>query len=247
MFMKKVLLSLLATGLLLQASSTHWGYTGHTSPEHWGDISPDFAMCKIGKNQSPINIAESITLKTQALNPIEFDYHADATEVVNNGHAIQVNVDSHSSITIDGKHFVLKQFHFHSPSENEINGKSFPLEAHFVHISKKGEIAVIAVLFELGKPNKSLQKVWEGMPQKAGEHKSLTLTSEEIAQLLPQNKEYYYFNGSLTTPPCSEGVKWMVMKNYITISKEQLKMFTQTMGVENNRPVQPINARKVLQ
>jgi len=226
-------------------ATTHWGYTGHIAPQYWGTLNEKFAMCGIGKAQSPINITQEVSVTTNDLKPIVFDYHADAIDVVNNGHAIQVNVDPHSSINIDGKHFVLKQFHFHSPSENEIEGRSFPLEAHFVHLDKNGDIAVIAVLFELGKENKALQTIFEAMPNKSGEKNSITLNSAMIDTLLPKEKSYYYFDGSLTTPPCSEGVKWMVLKNYQTLSKEQLKLFTSvTQG--NNRPVQPLNARKVI-
>ena len=225
--------------------ATHWGYTGHTAPEFWGQLDPKFAMCGIGKNQSPINITKNVTLHTNDLDPIEFIYHAHATEVVNNAHAIQVNVDDHSSINIDNKHFVLKQFHFHSPSENEINGRSFPLEAHFVHIAKDGSLAVIAVLFELGKPNATLAKIFETMPKKPHSTTALELSSEDIEQLLPKERSYYRFNGSLTTPPCSEGVRWFVLKQYVSLSKEQLHQFTAVME-GNNRPTQPINARKVL-
>jgi carbonic anhydrase len=266
--MKKVLLSLsiIASSLLianehpnikiiktphpqihkLKTHSTHWGYTGHIAPQYWGDINPKFAMCKQGLNQSPINLSSKFMVETKDLQPIQFNYSADATNVVNNGHSIQVNVDSFSSIDIDGVHFVLKQFHFHSPSENEIDGRSFPLEAHFVHASKDGKLAVVAVLFELGKANKALQSIWDAMPKEAGGKNSLQLTSQMIATLLPKNKDYYYFNGSLTTPPCSEGVKWMVMKEYLTVSKEQVKMFTDVMKHPNNRPTQPLNARKIL-
>jgi carbonic anhydrase len=203
-------------------------------------------MCKKGRNQSPIDISDDITVDTDALKPIGFDYHAEAIDVMNNGHAIHVNVDEHSSINVDKKHFVLKQFHFHSPSENEINGKSFPLEAHFVHLSKNNEIAVVAVLFELGDANPTLEKIWEKVPNTVGKKDAFTLSSKDIDKLLPSNKEYYYFNGSLTTPPCTEGVRWMVLKEYVTMSKEQVKRFAEILGVKNNRPVQPLNARKVL-
>jgi carbonic anhydrase len=250
---KTLLLASLAFSLLsaenlsheLKNHTSHWGYTGHTAPQYWGELDEKFRMCGIGKSQSPINITDTISVKTQDLNPIHFDYHAQAVNVVNNGHAIQVNVDDYSSINIDGKHFVLKQFHFHSPSENEIQGRSFPLEAHFVHVSKEGDIAVIAVLFELGKENEALQKIFDTMPQHVNQKAELALSAKIIDTLLPKEKEYYYFSGSLTTPPCSEGVKWMVLKKYQTLSKEQLKQFTAVMK-GNNRPVQAINARKVI-
>ena len=230
----------------IKAHSTHWGYTGHQAPQYWGSLNPKYKMCSQGVNQSPINISNEITIKTDKLEKIGFNYFANSTEVINNGHAIQVNVDSYSNINIDGKDFNLKQFHFHSPSENEINGRSFPLEAHFVHVAKDGTLAVVGVLFELGEANPTLQAIWDKMPKEVGGKTALSISNKDIDALLPKSKEYYYFNGSLTTPPCTEGVKWMVLKEYRTISKEQVEQFLNVIHHENNRPVQAINARKVL-
>jgi carbonic anhydrase len=249
--MKKSLVALSLVASFLSANpiahhTTHWGYTGHEAPQYWGDLDPKFEACKKGLNQSPIDISKNVTVEAKSLEPIEFDYHADSTEVINNGHAIQVNVDNHGSINIDGKHFILKQFHFHSPSENQINGKSFPLEAHFVHVSDDGNIAVVGVLFVLGEKNPTLEKIWAKMPSHAGSKEKLALLAQDIEKLLPKERSYYRFNGSLTTPPCSEGVRWMVFKEYMTISKDQVKKFVKTIGVKNNRPIQDINARKVL-
>jgi carbonic anhydrase len=164
---------------------------------------------------------------------------------VNNGHSIQVNYNAGSTITVHGKAFELQQFHFHSPSENTIEGQSFPLEAHFVHADQKGNLAVIAVMFTSGTKNAELGKVWEQMPNRAGEKRPLP-KSINADLLLPKSRDYYRFNGSLTTPPCSEGVWWLVMKSSPTVSEEQIKKFTQTMGFPNNRPLQPINARVIL-
>ncbi len=252
--MKKIIVLTSLVYSLLNASNatheikhhtTHWGYTGHVAPQYWGELDKKFQMCAIGKSQSPINITKEVSVTTQDLDPINFNYHAHALQILNNGHTIQVNVDNHSSINIDGKHFILKQFHFHSPSENEIEGRSFPLEAHFVHVAKNGDLAVVAVLFELGKANPTLQKIFDAMPKHPNEQAAFELSSEMIDTLLPQERSYYYFNGSLTTPPCSEGVKWMVLKSYQTLSKAQLREFTSVMH-GNNRPVQPLNARKVI-
>jgi len=205
-----------------------------------------FSMCKDGKNQSPIDINYDVTIDTDHLELIEFNYKTEATEVVNNGHAIQVNVEDGSFIEVDNKTFYLKQFHFHSPSENTIDGKHFPLEAHFVHLSSDGDIAVVAVLFEEGSMNPSLKKIWSAMPRHAGDEEELELPARYIRLLLPRDKHYYRFSGSLTTPPCSEGVRWFVFKKYAQLSDYQIEQFQEAMGVENNRPVQPINARKVL-
>jgi len=239
--------SLLVTSTLFAGEhGTHWGYTGHEGPANWGDLDPKYSMCKDGKSQSPINISESVRIKTVSEERIGFNYNTNTTGVLNNGHTIQVNISDGSSITIDGISFSLKQFHFHTPSENQIDGKNFPLEAHFVHASKDGQLAVVALMFEDGKENRLIKKVWSKMPHEAGKTHAINLSSREINDLLPRSKAYYRFSGSLTTPPCSEGVRWLVLKNYATISKAQVKEFLHTMHHENNRPIQAINARKVI-
>jgi len=226
--------------------STHWGYTGHTGPGNWGDLSPKYQMCKLGSSQSPIDIRYDDIVKTRALEEINFSYNRGAKSVINNGHTIQVNVEEGNSISIDGIRFELKQFHFHTPSENEIQGKSFPLEAHFVHISSDGKIAVVAVLFEEGRHNATLKKIWRKMPYRVGDTEDLELSSSYINMLLPRDKSYYRFSGSLTTPPCSEGVRWFVLKHYSKVSEQQVDDFLNIMHHENNRPIQPINARKIM-
>lgn len=250
--MKKILVGslcalALSSSLLAGGHGTHWGYTGHEAPEHWGDLSPEYGACKHGKSQSPIDISKSGVVATKGLEKIKFDYKTKANSVINNGHTIQVNVEDGSSITVDGITFYLKQFHFHTPSENTIEGKSFPFEAHFVHASKDGELAVVALMFEEGKENKVINQIWSKMPQKADEKAACGLSDAMISEMLPKERDYYRFNGSLTTPPCSEGVRWLVLEEYATISKEQVKKFFDVMGHANNRPVQPLNARKVMQ
>ncbi len=223
----------------------HWGYTGHGNPSEWGELSEKYKMCSDGKNQSPINISVTDSKDTD-LKDIAFSYTTKSNSVINNGHTVQVNIDAGSTIMIDGIAFELKQFHFHSPSENQIDGKNFPLEAHFVHLDKEGNIAVVALMFEEGKANAALEKVWSKLPLKAEEKTTLSLSADDVNALLPDTKEYYRFSGSLTTPPCSEGVRWFVMKKPVTISKEQVEKFTHTMHHANNRPIQKMNARKVL-
>ena len=179
------------------------------------------------------------------LPPLKYDYKQGGSEVVNNGHAIQVNYDAGSGIEVDGIRFDLKQFHFHSPSENQINGKSFPLEAHLVHADKDGNLAVVAILFGDGKDNPAVAAAWSQMP-KSAEGKNALPSKVAATDLLPANRDYYRYNGSLTTPPCSEGVRWIVMKKPLTVSKQQIETFTKTLGFANNRPVQAINARPIL-
>ncbi len=221
-----------------------WGYKGKIGPEYWGDLSPEFVMCKIGKNQSPIDIDTSKAVKA-CLEPIEFHYVADAKYVVNNGHTIMVETEGKSYIVVDGKKFYLKQFHFHAPSEHTVDGKYYPFEAHFVHTDRKGNLAVIGVLYKVGRENPTLTRIWNDMPTKKGEKRVLT-SKVNPSLLLPKNGDYYRYSGSLTTPPCSEGVRWFVMKEVEELSAEQLKMFEEVMDGPNNRPVQPLNARKVL-
>jgi len=227
-----------------KAHSEHWGYTGHNTPEKWGTLSEKFRECGVGLNQSPINITHSLKANLPPLNP---NYSHSSKSIVDNGHTIQVNMELGDTLTVDGITFELKQFHFHSPSENHIDGKAYPLEAHFVHLDKDGNIAVIAVMFEEGAENPVLKKIWKDMPQKIGEKKPLKL--EGIAKaLLPKDKHYYRFNGSLTTPPCTEGVRWFVLKQPLSVSKEQIKKFhDDTLHHDNNRPIQPLDARVIVE
>jgi carbonic anhydrase len=237
--------SLAAICALAGEHHIHWGYSGHGGPEEWGKLSEDYRMCMIGKNQSPINIEVASAFETD-LPSIAFNYHTPAVDVVDNGHTEQVDVKPGSHIVIDGIKFELKQFHFHTPSENRIDGKSFPLEAHFVHADEHGNLAVIALMFEYGKENKVLKKIWDRMPDKAVTKVKFTMTADDIMNLLPKDRDYYRFNGSLTTPPCSEGVRWFVMKKPVAVSKEQVQKFAHIMHHANNRPVQPINARIIV-
>ena len=233
-----------AATLSFAGAGAHWGYVGETGPEHWGELSPSYIMCKIGKNQSPVDINGENTVKA-CLKPLKIHFFADAKYVLNNGHTIKVITAGESYLVIDGRKFYLKQFHFHAPSEHTINGKHYPFEAHFVTADKEGNLAVIGVLFKVGKENEALAKIWSVMPKRVGERKPLPYKLNP-ADLLPRDREYYYYDGSLTTPPCSEGVRWFVMKEPVELSEEQLELFKEVMGVPNNRPVQPINARKVL-
>ncbi len=222
--------------------SIHWSYKGDTGPAHWGDLNEAFHMCKEGKNQSPINLSDFIEAQLPA---IKIDYKALATVDLNNGHTVQVNFAEGSTFSVDGKTFALKQYHFHTPSENTINGKHFPMEAHFVHADEDGNLAVIALMFKEGKANPALQTILDNMPQHAGDKHDLSTTKLNALSLLPEDKDYYRFNGSLTTPPCSEGVLWIVMKHPVEASKTQLEAFSKVLG-KNNRPVQPINSRAIL-
>jgi len=219
----------------------HWGYSGEGAPQNWGKLDPEFAACATGKSQSPIDLGKS---KPGKLEPIQVDYKSGTTEILNNGHTVQVNYQPGSSLTVDGRRFELKQFHFHAPSENTFNGKHFPLEGHLVHADKDGKLAVVAVMFREGAANPLLSSLWKTMPRTEGEKKALKPLS--AVEMLPAERHYYRFDGSLTTPPCSESVRWLVIQEPMTASKDQITAFTKAMGHPNNRPVQPLNARQVL-
>ncbi|MGB4811941.1 MAG: carbonic anhydrase family protein [Methylophilaceae bacterium] len=243
--MKKnvLFLSILLASVAVSAETQkHWEYSGETGPQNWATLTPEFGACS-GKNQSPINLTGFIEAN---LKPIKFSYTSVGSEIVNNGHTVQVNYATGSSITLDGIQYELKQFHLHAPSENLINGKSYPMEAHLVHADKDGNLAVVGVMLAEGKENKALAKIWPQIPREAGEKQTLS-SAVTASGLLPTNRDYYRFNGSLTTPPCSEGVRWLVMKKPITASKQQIETFTQAIHHANNRPIQPANARPVLQ
>ena len=245
--MKKTILAATAALALLAgsavASGPHWGYSGHGGPEHWGELDPAYETCAKGVNQSPINLTGFIEAD---MAPITFSYSGLATEILNNGHAIQANYAAGSAMTVAGKTFELKQFHFHSPSENQINGESFPMESHFVHADKDGNLAVIAVMHKIGDENAAMKKLWRQMPLEEGNKVGMA-SQVKAEELLPENRDYYRFNGSLTTPPCSEGVIWLVMKTPVTVSEAQVKQFIDAMGHPTNRPIQATNARPILQ
>ena len=249
----------MATGPTRVALGQHWGYGGEAAPQNWSTLDAKFALCASGKNQSPIDLRGFVQAD---LKPLKLDYkagmaaihnhghtvqinQAGSADILNNGHTIQINYAPGSSLGVDGLAFELKQFHFHSPSENKINGKQFPLEGHLVHADKDGNLAVVAVMFQEGAANTLLAKLWEKMPNKAGD-KSALPTGLSVTQLLPKERDYYRFNGSLTTPPCSEGVRWFVMKKPATASKAQIEQFSKAVGFANNRPIQATNARSVL-
>jgi carbonic anhydrase len=221
----------------------HWTYEGKEGPANWGKLSPEFATCDIGKNQSPINIEDTIHA---ALKPLKTIQKFAAKDIFNNGHTVQINFKVGNMLALDNNAFQMKQAHFHAPSENTIHGKSFPLEAHFVHTDSKGNLAVISVMYTEGKENAGLAKLWAQLPTEEG--KPIALKNRVIAsELIPINRGYYRFSGSLTTPPCSEGVRWLLLKTPLTVSKEQIEAFKHAVHHDNNRPVQALNGRVVVE
>lgn len=249
--MMKTTMAVLAAGLILTACVTprhgggeaHWGYTGDIGPAYWGSLDPAFEACAEGKNQSPIDLTGLVEAKLPA---IRFNYNAKPASILNNGHTVQINYAPGSTLTVDGQVYMFKQVHFHAPSENLINGISFPMEAHFVHADKNGALAVVAVMYVKGRKNNAIEKFWARMPLNSGEQTALADQVHPL-DLMPAGRGYYRFNGSLTTPPCTEGVKWLVMKDAVSVSAQQVQAFERVMRHPNNRPVQPHNARYVLE
>jgi len=220
----------------------HWGYSADVGPSHWSTLNEKFHMCSEGQEQSPINVIPS---KKSKLSKLVLSYEQGSKSVINNGHTIQVNIPSGDTLSIAGTAYELKQFHFHTPSENHISGESFPLEAHFVHASADGKLAVIAVMFKEGTVNSTLNKIIKTFPLEKNKEVALAFSKEYLDVVMPDNKEYYHFMGSLTTPPCSEKVNWFVLKTTQTASAEQIAAMHKEIGMNNNRPIQGTNGRSI--
>lgn len=222
--------------------AAHWGYSGNEGSRYWGDLSSDYHICKAGMNQSPIDISVSAD---RGLDQLEFHYASSALAIINNGHTVQVNYSGNSYLVIGGKRYKLLQFHFHSPSEHTLHGGEKAMEMHLVHQANDGRLAVVGVMIESGHFNNALKDVWGQMPASAGgEHRYPDL-SVNAMQLLPSDKAYYHYNGSLTTPPCSEGVNWFVLKDSIQLSSQQIKNFKNIVS-HNARDIQPLHGRIVM-
>jgi len=222
----------------------HFTYEGDQGPSHWASLTTDYRACGVGKNQSPIDIRTKESIAAD-FDDIEFNYTTSALNILNNGHTVQANYDVGSSISINGKTYNLAQFHFHTPSEHQIDGKSSPIEMHLVHVSEEGDLAVVGVLFSEGKENSALQDIVNAIPDSESEEETIENVTVDANNLLPSETLEYRYSGSLTTPPCSEGVKWFVLQNSLEISSAQLSRFQAVLG-KNNRPVQKFNAREIL-
>lgn len=218
----------------------HWGYTGDVAPEFWGDLNPEFELCKTGESQSPIDIA---AVNEVDLANLPFSYVPSPLHIVNNGHTIEVSVAEGSSIELDGERYHLAQYHFHSPSEHEIDGQPADLELHLVHKSADGKIAVVGVLFRVGAENSALAPIWAHLPAQAGSEETVDVAVDP-ATLLPADQTTFRYSGSLTTPPCTQGVSWLLMTQQEELSAEQLAAFTAIYD-GNNRPVQPLHGREI--
>ena len=219
----------------------HWGYEGEHGPEHWGSLDPGFAVCSNGREQSPIDLTGA---EQEGLSEIIFEYAPSPISILNNGHTIQVDYQAGSGIVLDGTRYGLVQFHFHHRSEHTVDGADFPLEMHLVHADADGALAVVGVLVEEGGANEALAPVFRQMPGEAGPA-AMVEGTVDAAALLPGRRTTWRYAGSLTTPPCSEGVSWLVMTEPVTASRGQIEAFKALFPV-NNRPVQPLNGRRLV-
>jgi len=211
----------------------HWGYAGEGAPERWAELGPENRQCAIGTRQSPIDIRDGIKVD---LEKIQFDYRPSGFAVLDNGHTVQVNVAAGNALQVMGRRYELQQFHFHRPSEERINGRQYDMAAHLVHKDPDGRLAVVAVLLERGRDQALIQTVWNNLPLEKGE--ALPAPGLlDLNKLLPEDRAYYTYMGSMTTPPCQEGVLWMVMRQPVQLAANQINIFSKLYPM-NARPIQ---------
>ena len=222
-------------------AAPHWSYAGDTGPGHWGDLESDYSVCKTGKHQSPIDIRKP---ERAGLPTLDFEYHDVPLTIVNNGHTIQVNYAAGSFVRIEGHRYQLVQFHFHHPSEEKVDGRAYDMVAHLVHKDAEGHLAVVAVLLAKGQANPLVQTLWDHLPRQVAHEDTVPNLRVNAADLLPKHLGYFEFDGSLTTPPCTEGVRWMVLREPEAISPSEIATFGKLYH-DNARPTQPSNGRAV--
>lgn len=220
-------------------SHTHWNYLSPTGPDEWGDLHDEHALCSTGTQQSPINIKANTSA---ALPALAIHYPAGPAVVKHNGHSLEVTTESKGDVTLASGTHDFVQMHFHTPAEMQIDGRKYPFSAHLVHRDAVGNLAVIALLFDVGAKNKALDSLFSSLPRREGD--SVTLNNLDLQSLFPEKLDYFTFMGSLTTPPCTEGVRWQVLKVPGTVSQQQLNAFKQLFPM-NARPIQPTNDRMV--
>jgi carbonic anhydrase len=231
--------------------SSYWDYGDEAGPAQWGSLNPDFALCDEGMQQSPVDLipalAEHDEVKVRRnFQPVkvQVSFQESTVNVLDNGHTIQVSFEAGNTVDVGDKSFALAQYHFHAPSEHTLNGRHFPMEVHFVHSTDGGELAVVGVFIEQGEHNAAFDPVWGIMPRKPGESRLLEGQDVDLDALVPKGIGAFRYGGSLTTPPCSEGVRWFVRQDPIALSAEQITAFTDIIN-NNNRPVQPLNGREL--
>lgn len=220
----------------------HWTYEGKEGPEHWAGMGGDNAVCGTGQRQSPIDIAGKTPQKASK---IQFAYHSSTATIQNNGHTVVVTPQDGGGVIIDGTVYTLKQFHFHSPSEHAINGQRTALETHFVHQNEHGDLLVVGVMSDIGTADPMLASLWTYLPTDPGQPLPLNDILINAQDLMPGTEDFYVYAGSLTTPPCTEGVTWMVFSSPLSVSAEQADAFSRLVG-PNSRPLQARHDRDFL-
>ncbi|HEY2547795.1 MAG TPA: carbonic anhydrase family protein [Candidatus Acidoferrum sp.] len=226
-----------------QDAKPEFSYSGANGPKAWGNLTRAYYSCKYGHMQSPINIWGA---SREVLPAIQFEYKDTPLRIIDNGHTIQVNYPLGSWITVGETRYELRQFHFHHPSEEHINGEAYDMTLHLVHQNSEGQLAVVAVLLRHGTPNATIQKIWDNLPRIRGKEQEISSVTINAAALLPQTTGYYTYRGSLTTPPCTEGVTWFVLKTPAEISSGQVTAFAKVYP-HNARPIQPKGLRVISQ
>jgi carbonic anhydrase len=243
-------IALLAVTAVLQPAGpraqwkTAWSYEGAKGPEHWGDLDPDYTACKSGREQSPIDIRNA---KKADLPAIRFEYKNGPLKIINNGYtAVRVNYAAGNGnfLLVGEQRYEMTQFHFHHPSEESIHGKPYDMVAHLMHESSDGKIAGVAVLLQAGSANSTVHQLWEHMPQAPGKEEVIAGGEVDPTGLLPRDTSYYMYMGSLTAPPCTEGVTWFVLKTPVDISIQEIRTFA-ALYPHDVRPTQPLNRRVV--
>lgn len=251
--------ALLAFAVLLSCSAAtaaaeeaeEWGYEEEIGPAHWSRLQWEYAICELGVHQSPIDLSDANEVRIADMErfsgDMEFDVErkAQVLDLLDNGHTVQFTSNADIGLTVDGERYGLLQFHFHAPSEHTIDGRHFPLETHFVMGSEEGHLAVLGYLYEEGAADPDMAPIVAALPQKPGDQRRMQAPEIAIEKLKPLQRDFYTYSGSLTTPPCSEGVRWMVAADPLTLSAEQLKAFDDVLH-NNNRPVQPRHVRSLL-
>jgi carbonic anhydrase len=224
----------------------HWTYAGDTGPGRWGELASEWASCRTGASQSPIDLVTKGMAVDAKLPKPEFSYGKLPLSILNNGHTVQVPNSTQAGIKLGERAYQLVQFHMHTPSEHLVDGKPLELELHLVHTDASGAITVVGMLFKKGKENEALKSVFANAPAEITEEaKPVDKTELDLAKLLPKNLRYYSYSGSLTTPPCSEGVNWVVMQSVGEVSDAQLAKFREVTHGDTVRPAQPLGTRKV--
>jgi carbonic anhydrase len=220
----------------------HWEYEGEHGPAHWGTLDPAYHTCVAGTHQSPIDIRDA---RSGDLPAISFSYHPTALKLIDNGHTIQVNYAPGSFISVAGKQYELLQFHFHHPAEEQVSGTSYPMVAHLVHKSADGKLAVVAVLLaQGGAANDFIERLWKHLPAEQGKEIAVQGVALDVSTLLPATHGYFTYAGSLTTPPCTEGVTWFVLKTPVQISQNEIAAFAKKYP-HNARPIQQLHGRVI--